>query len=186
MSLFESGTGNVPVIAIFTKMDALDKKVFSEQLNKGIPIQEAKKGVPSLAKAKFEQDYLGPLSRVSNPPRGTVQLRNMNKPNADCDELLTSTAMALDSDTLKLLLLSAQRNNVELCIEQVVKEIIIPHAQNALEQQSFSQQQQKSLFRDVMACFPHALPSFVKTTYETVSQLFFLAVIFLLLYVIRA
>jgi hypothetical protein len=66
----------VPVIAIFTKMDALDKKVFSEQLNKGIPIQEAKKGVPSLAKAKFEQDYLGPLTKISYPPQRTVQLRS--------------------------------------------------------------------------------------------------------------
>jgi len=147
-------------------MDALDKKEFSEQMNKGITIQEARNGVPYLAKAKFEQDYLGPLNRVSYPPQCTVQLRNKNKPNTDCDELIMSTAEALDSGTLKLLLLSAQRNKVELCIEQVVKEIIIPHAQNALEQQSFSQQQQKSLFRDVMACFPHVLPSFVKTTHD--------------------
>jgi hypothetical protein len=66
----------VPVIAIFTKMDALDKKVFSEQLNKGVPMQEARKEIPSLAKAKFEQDYLGPLSKVSYPPRRTVQLRS--------------------------------------------------------------------------------------------------------------
>ena len=57
-------------------MDALDKKVFSEQLNKGIPIQEARKEVPSLAKAKFEHNYLGPLNKVSYPPRWTVQLRS--------------------------------------------------------------------------------------------------------------
>ena len=35
---------------------------------------KAKKEIPSLAKAKFEQDYLGPLSKVSYPPRCTVQL----------------------------------------------------------------------------------------------------------------
>lgn len=57
-------------------MDGLDKKVFSEQFNKGVPIHEAKRNIPSLAKAKFEQDYLEPLSKVSYPPRRTVQLRS--------------------------------------------------------------------------------------------------------------
>jgi hypothetical protein len=65
----------VPVIAVFTKMDALDKKVFSKQLNNGTPFLEAKSMVPALAKAKFEQDYLEPLNKVSHPPRGTVELR---------------------------------------------------------------------------------------------------------------
>jgi hypothetical protein len=85
-------------------------------------MQDAKRNIPALAKAKFEQDYLGLLSKVSYPPQRTVQLRNMNKPNTDCDALLTSTALALDDKTLKLLLLSALRNNVESCIEQVIKE----------------------------------------------------------------
>lgn len=51
-----------------------------------------------------------------------VHYSDMNKPNTTCDELLTSTAEVLDDKTLKLLLLSTQRNNVELCIEQVIKE----------------------------------------------------------------
>jgi hypothetical protein len=65
----------VPVIAVFTKMDALDKKVFSKELNNGTPFSEAKSMVPALAKAKFEQDYLEPLKKVSHPPRKTVKLR---------------------------------------------------------------------------------------------------------------
>jgi hypothetical protein len=99
MGLFQSGTGNgqrtpilnyllmllihpslieVPLIAIFTKMDALDKKVFSEQLNQGVPPLKAKANIASLAKAKFERDYLAPLSdseKVAYPPKYTVQLR---------------------------------------------------------------------------------------------------------------
>jgi GTP-binding protein EngB required for normal cell division len=159
MSLFEIGTGNVPAIAIFTKMDALDKKVFSEQLNKGMSLQQAKQEFQSLAKVKFERDYLKPLKQVPHPPRGIVQLRNMHKSTTECNQLLTTTAKTLDGKTLKLLLLSAQRNNVEFCIEQVVKEVIIPHAQMVLEQQLFSREQQKSLLHDVMSCFPHSLPS---------------------------
>jgi hypothetical protein len=52
----------------------------------------------------------------------TQSFPDMNKPNTDCDELLTSTAQALNKETQKLLLLSTQRNNADLCIEQVVKE----------------------------------------------------------------
>jgi hypothetical protein len=65
----------VPVIAVFTKMDALDKKVFSKELNNGTPFSEAKSKVPALAKAKFEKDYLEPLKKASHPPRKTVELR---------------------------------------------------------------------------------------------------------------
>jgi hypothetical protein len=66
---------SVPVIAVFTKMDALDKKVFSEQLNNGTPFSEARSKVPTLAKAKFEQDYLEPLKEVFHPPGKIVELR---------------------------------------------------------------------------------------------------------------
>ena len=56
-------------------MDALDKKVFSKELNNGTPILEAKRLIPALAKTKFEQDYLEPLQKVSHPPQEIVKLR---------------------------------------------------------------------------------------------------------------
>jgi hypothetical protein len=94
MSLFESGTGNgqrapaslidsllifiqVPVIAIFTKMDALDKRAFNQLLNKGVSAKEARSKAPSLAKDKFERSYLRPLEDVKNKPAYIVQLRGI-------------------------------------------------------------------------------------------------------------
>jgi hypothetical protein len=94
MSLFESGTGNgqrtpaslidsllifiqVPVIAIFTKMDALDDRAYNELLGKGASFEEADSKAPSLAKDKFEQSYLRPVEGVKNKPAYIVQLRGM-------------------------------------------------------------------------------------------------------------
>ncbi|KAF8814006.1 era-like GTP-binding protein [Phlegmacium glaucopus] len=157
MSLFESDIGNVPVIAVFTKMDALDKKVFSEQLNKKIPPREARKNVPSLARAKFERDYLAPLKKVSHQPKNIVELREMNKPDKDCNELVIKTAEALDSQALELLIISAHRNDVEFSIKRVINEQIIPLAQAVLKGAMFSQKEQKSLLRGAMVLFPHSL-----------------------------
>jgi len=108
-----------------------------------------------------------------------IHRSDMHKPNTNCNELLASTAAVLNGPALRLLLLSAQRNDVEFCIEQVIKEKIIPNAQSeetyclwnsghisvllaALERGLFSQEEQKNLLRDVMACFPHSLVRITK------------------------
>jgi hypothetical protein len=94
MSLFESGTGNgqrtpaslidsllifiqVPVIAIFTKMDALDDRAYNQLLLEGASFEEADSKAPSLAKDKFERSYLRPVEDAKNKPAYIVQLRGM-------------------------------------------------------------------------------------------------------------
>src|SRR6267154_1074622 len=96
MSLFESGTGDgqrmltshidflliliqVPVIAIFTKMDALDRNAFNKLKcgDKKLSSMEARSKAPSLARDIFEQSYLRPLKDVKNEPACIVQLRGM-------------------------------------------------------------------------------------------------------------
>ena len=95
MNLFEIGTGNglsspmppvnstaqyylqVPVIAIFTKMDALDERAFNQLLNDGSSFREAKSKAPSVATDIFERDYLQPLENVTYKPARNVQLRGM-------------------------------------------------------------------------------------------------------------
>ena len=94
MSLFESGTGNgqrmpalsidfllsfiqVPVIAIFTKMDALDERAFNQLLDEGASFEDADSKAPSLANDKFERSYLRPLKDVKNKPARIVKLRGI-------------------------------------------------------------------------------------------------------------
>jgi hypothetical protein len=107
MSLFEIDTGDgqrtpaslidslliliqVPVIAIFTKMDALDEKAFNMLLNDGASFEVADSEAPFLAKHIFERRYLRPLLElleVQNKPAHIVQLRGMFHINSTGDQL---------------------------------------------------------------------------------------------------
>jgi hypothetical protein len=44
----------------------------------------------------------------------------MDKPETTCGGLTKTTAAILDDDNLKLLFVSTQRNNLELCVEYAV------------------------------------------------------------------
>jgi hypothetical protein len=59
---------------------------------------------------------------MARAAHSVIHLSDMHKPEADYYNLLIGTGEALDRQALKLLLLSVQRNNVEFCIEQVIKE----------------------------------------------------------------
>jgi hypothetical protein len=45
----------------------------------------------------------------------------MHQPKADCSELITKTADALDSEILQQLLISMQRNNLTLCKQYAIE-----------------------------------------------------------------
>ena len=68
----------VPVIAIFTKMDALDDKAYNELVNNGVSWEEAEEKVSSVAQDIFERMYLRPLKQVKHQPRAIVRLRGMS------------------------------------------------------------------------------------------------------------
>ena len=45
------------------------------------------------------------------------QVIDMNKPEADCSQLVDTVAAVLDNTNLQRLFVSTQRNNLELCIK---------------------------------------------------------------------
>ncbi|KAF8525276.1 GTP-binding protein [Hysterangium stoloniferum] len=122
MSLFESGTGNVPIIAIFTKMDALDQVARNQLMfnDDDLSCKEIEEQVPNLAKSIFRKKYLKRLEEVKHKPRYVVLLRDMNKEDTNCDELIVRTSQALDRDTLKLFCLSMLRIDIDSRIKQVI------------------------------------------------------------------
>jgi hypothetical protein len=65
----------VPVIAVFTKLDALDIKAFNTLIAKGKPIDKATQQTPALAASTFKKDYLKKLKKVKYHPSEVVQLR---------------------------------------------------------------------------------------------------------------
>ena len=46
----------------------------------------------------------------------------MYKADANCNELIEQTAAAIDNDTLKLLFVSTQQYNLELCIKYAIEQ----------------------------------------------------------------
>lgn len=50
---------------------------------------------------------------------------DMNKLEAKCPELTAQTASVLDDNVLQQLFVSTQQNNLELCIEYVVKRLVM-------------------------------------------------------------
>ncbi|KAN0109796.1 hypothetical protein V8E52_008902, partial [Russula decolorans] len=161
MSLFESGTGNVPVIAIFTKMDALDDEARNQLMwDDDVLPAKIKEEVPIRAKAIFKKNYLERLEEVKHRPREVVQLRGMDKEGTNCNKLIVRTSRALNGDTLRLFCLSILRNDIESRIKQVINQRSnerMPLFLAALGSRAFPEEQTKSLFCEVMRCFPHML-----------------------------
>jgi hypothetical protein len=68
--------GAVPVLVIFTKMDALDSKAWNKLIVQNMSREEAKQQAPehSLSIAK---DHLNQLLDMRYPPKGSVYMRGM-------------------------------------------------------------------------------------------------------------
>ncbi|KDQ14959.1 hypothetical protein BOTBODRAFT_32324 [Botryobasidium botryosum FD-172 SS1] len=155
-------TGTVPVIAIFTKFDALDATACGALIDQGVPFEEAQMQAPEHAQAQFNQDLLPLVEQLAHPPRAVVCLRNMNHTGSldiiqkAASELIESTGGALDDGALKMLLVQAQRVNVELCIKLAVDGgAITSAAQDALQEDpTIFKPLQKEWVKAVVKCFP--------------------------------
>ncbi|KAG1790648.1 uncharacterized protein HD556DRAFT_1488300 [Suillus plorans] len=118
----ECDTGRVPVVAIFTKFEALRPFAYGEIKKelKGVSSEERSKRIAERVEELFTKT--GVCDRLCNPenrarPKSYVRLQNMNKQNTNCDALLESTTLALDDEELRLCLVSTQQSNMELCMK---------------------------------------------------------------------
>ncbi|KDQ14858.1 hypothetical protein BOTBODRAFT_32211 [Botryobasidium botryosum FD-172 SS1] len=155
-------TGTVPVIAIFTKFDALDAIAFSMLSEQGVPFSEAQKRAPEHAQEQFDQNLLPLIKQLAHPPRAVVCLRNMNNGSPAviqkaASELIESTGATLDDDALKVLLVQAQHVNVELCMKAAVdSEVITIAAKDACQEDPTTfDPLQKELIREIFRRFPY-------------------------------
>ncbi|KIJ35992.1 hypothetical protein M422DRAFT_180049 [Sphaerobolus stellatus SS14] len=120
------GTGKVPVIVVFTKMDALDTKEWKKikegmTLPLGDAIDQARKNSLSIAKGI----YLEKLCTMKYQPKGSVYMRDMNKDNTQCTELMQATVSVLDDRNLRHILVSTQQISIEISIYYALKECVL-------------------------------------------------------------
>ncbi|KAG8952084.1 hypothetical protein FRC03_012243 [Tulasnella sp. 419] len=111
LAFFEQGTGDVPVIAVFTKWDGQILKSLAEILKDGktrMTLRDARQEAHHHAKEVFEKHYLPMILNMANPPATYVLLGNMHKPDTICNELSERTTELMADFMLRNSLLKAQ------------------------------------------------------------------------------
>jgi hypothetical protein len=126
------------VIAIFTKFDGLINEAFTELRGDGLPRQAAMSQATEKAKRMLIDNFEAPLTLTEFPLADRVQLDgdlffsflfrkiadlfviDMRAESSSCNELIAKTANALSDDTLKLLFVSVQKNNIYLSVQYAV------------------------------------------------------------------
>jgi len=126
----------VPVIAIFTKFDDLINQVYDMDLEEEENCEAALKAL--------ENKFRKPLDGYNYPPRAYVRFEGMfcliSTRNLDLKarwrigihedkgnhqdqvkRLIENTASSLDTPALRMLFVSVQQNNMELCIEYAIQ-----------------------------------------------------------------
>ncbi|KAG1788546.1 uncharacterized protein HD556DRAFT_854003 [Suillus plorans] len=126
---FECDTGHVPVIAVFTKFEALRPVAYGEikMHTKGLSGEERSKMIAQRVEELFSKT--GVCDQLCNSenrtrPKFYVRLANLNKPNTNCNILLEQTTFALDNEELQLCLVSTQQSNLELCIKCAIATLV--------------------------------------------------------------
>ncbi|TFK16810.1 hypothetical protein FA15DRAFT_711393 [Coprinopsis marcescibilis] len=112
----EQRAGNIPVIAIFTKFDDLVTQIYDR--DKDYDENEA------MAKEVVEQEFRLPLTKFSYGPKAYVRFEALDDDEGDYQEqvkvLIDETAFSLDGLALKMLFVSVQQNNLEICIRNAI------------------------------------------------------------------
>ncbi|KAJ6452574.1 hypothetical protein C8R45DRAFT_638930 [Mycena sanguinolenta] len=112
-------TGKVPIIAIFTKFDGLMTEAYTELINAGHSPEDEQ--LSKRAQEMLTNYFQQPLKEARFPPSDYVQLDDMREEDSSCNELVEKTANALTDDTLRLLFVSVQQNNIHLCVHYAVE-----------------------------------------------------------------
>ncbi|KAJ8579690.1 hypothetical protein M405DRAFT_835513 [Rhizopogon salebrosus TDB-379] len=131
----ECDTNNVPVIAVFTKFDALSAVALGKLRRiPGLTRKDQFERTPKLVEEIFANANIwGRLCGTRHPPKHYVRLAKMNIDNTDCGPLLECTTGALGDEALQMLLISTQQTNLELCITYAVKKEVMTFFKRACQ-----------------------------------------------------
>jgi len=116
--------------------------------------EEANENAPARALQMLATNFREPLEKADFPPSEFVCFEDMHEEWTDCKELMERTANSLTEDTFRLLFVSVQQNNIDLCVSNAV--------------QGYTQLDMTSLTRKTLAWFPHV---WMEENYEDISNI---------------
>ncbi|OAX38672.1 hypothetical protein K503DRAFT_816501, partial [Rhizopogon vinicolor AM-OR11-026] len=114
----DDGFASVPVIAVFTKFDALWDDAFGQLKESGLTWMESKRMAPEKAKEILTNMKIWERLRETQYPPKTMYIW---LDNADCGPLLEGTISAFCEEAMQMLLISTQQTNLALCIKYAVE-----------------------------------------------------------------
>jgi len=158
MFFSECDTSDVPVIAVFTKFDALWDDAYGQLKRSGLTRRECSNRAPECAKEIFAKAKIWErLCETQYPPKDCVCVAEMEKDSADCGPLLGNTTSALGEETMQMLLISTQRTNMALCIKYAVEKVLIIYIGKARRWSSvwLSKDARVEMQKQIAAWFPH-------------------------------
>jgi len=160
----ECDTGNVPVVVVFTKCDALLAMAFGKLKpdERNLPREEQLMKVKEYAKGMLRNSTAWERLKARRyPPKGYVELENMHKSDNGCQILLERTATALNEEVMQMLLITTQHSNMLLCIKYSMERVLLPFVMDKWESQSsFSGKEQDKLCGGIALWFPHSQERF--------------------------
>ncbi|KAJ7024135.1 hypothetical protein C8F04DRAFT_165267 [Mycena alexandri] len=108
---------NVPVIAVFTKLDAFRRNTRMDLEDD----EQAGDDLERLTNQRCEEIFQRECLDKIGDTTPFVLLEGMNDPAAHCAELIQTTVEALNSGTVTLMLLAVQTKNLELSVQRAVQ-----------------------------------------------------------------
>jgi hypothetical protein len=123
---FEMDTGKVPVIAVFTKCDALESKAYSKLRNDdGLSEADAEAAMANEANKTFERYFLPRLKEVQKRPVHHVRLRDLDMSEGSIADLVDRTAAAVGNQQgQRKLFILAHQYDLKLRPEYGIFEVI--------------------------------------------------------------
>ncbi|KIM38961.1 hypothetical protein M413DRAFT_29553 [Hebeloma cylindrosporum] len=117
----EQRGGNVPVVGIFTKFDDFITPVYDENKDE----EKNREVACAILKERFEK----PLMGYKFPPRAYVRFESIDEDDGNhqeqVGELMKQTAASINNLALKILFITVQQNNLELCVYYALNKSVL-------------------------------------------------------------
>ncbi|KAG9002016.1 hypothetical protein FRB94_004166 [Tulasnella sp. JGI-2019a] len=118
--------GDVPAVVVFTKYDGLESTTLNNLRHEGhLSLREAFRAMSGAAERLFKEHWLNRIYIVEPPKPPFVRLRDLHKPEGQCDALMKCTADVLkDNKPAQKLFVTAQKYDLEARLEYAIEDVV--------------------------------------------------------------
>ncbi|KAJ7759826.1 hypothetical protein B0H14DRAFT_2974143 [Mycena olivaceomarginata] len=121
LAFFNTRDSPVPVIAVFTKFEALIDEAYNDLPEDDLSDTEKDKNASRDAQSKFEKTVQKAIENTTHPPDQCVQLQNLNEAETRCVGLAEATYSVIQDEALSDVFALAQRSSFRIGCKKVLE-----------------------------------------------------------------